>query len=104
LGILTDKTDVIAICREYEVWVLIIPIAGFAAFLWDGIFIGATASRQMRNSMFVAAGSFFAIFYSLQSTLGNNALWLAFIIYLSMRGIMQAIMYYRKIRFTFNQT
>lgn len=103
LGILTDKTEVIAICRQYEIWVLVIPIAGFSAFLWDGIFIGATASRQMRNSMLVAAASFFVIYYSLQSLWGNNALWLAFIVYLSMRGIMQAILYYKTIKPSLNQ-
>lgn len=98
LGVLTNKADVIAVCEEYRLWILIVPIAGFSAFLWDGIFIGATASRQMRNSMFVAAICFFVIYYSLQSYLGNNALWLAFVVYLSMRGIMQAILYNRNIK------
>lgn len=100
LGILTNKADVIAICKEYRMWVLIIPVAGFSAFLWDGIFVGATASRQMRNSMFVASACFFAIYYSLHNYLGNNALWLAFIVYLWIRGAMQAILYYSKIRHT----
>ncbi len=54
LRLLTDKENVIAIAREYKYWVLLFPAAGFAAFLWDGIYIGMTASRQMRNSMFVA--------------------------------------------------
>lgn len=93
LGILTDKSDVIALCKEYQSWVLLIPIAGFSAFLWDGIFIGATASRQMRNSMFIAASCFFGLYYLLSPSLGNNALWLAFIFYLAMRGVMQTFMY-----------
>lgn len=93
LNILTDKQDVIKICKQYETWVLLVPLAGFAAFLWDGIFVGATASAQMRNSMFIAAISFFVLYYSLYATMGNNALWLAFIIYLSMRGVIQALMY-----------
>lgn len=93
LNILTDKADVIAVCKEYKVWVLLIPVAGFSAFLWDGIFIGATASRQMRNSMFVAACSFFILYYILNGYLGNNALWLSFITYLAIRGIMQGFMY-----------
>lgn len=97
LGILTDKTDVIALCKEYQTWILLIPLAGFSAFLWDGIFIGATASRQMRNSMFFAAASFFALYYLLSPTLGNNALWCAFLFYLAMRGIVQTFMY-RKIK------
>ncbi|MBD8349710.1 MATE family efflux transporter [Dysgonomonas sp. HGC4] len=102
LQLLTNKTDVIAACKEYQIWVLLIPIAGFSAFLWDGIFIGATASKQMRNSMFVAAACFFAIYYSLYDNWGNNALWFAFIVYLGMRGIMQAFLY-RKISASFNQ-
>lgn len=95
LGILTDKAEVIAICKEYKYWVLLIPVAGFSAFLWDGIFVGATASRQMRNSMFIAAGSFFILYFSLSSYLGNDALWLSFIAYLGMRGIIQSFMYKR---------
>lgn len=100
LQLLTNKEDVIAACKEYQIWVLLIPIAGFSAFLWDGIFIGATASKQMRNSMFVAAACFFVIYYSLYSSWGNNALWFAFITYLGMRGIMQAFLY-RKIKASF---
>lgn len=93
LGLLTDKDDVIAICKDYQLWVLLIPVAGFSAFLWDGVYIGATASRQMRNSMFLATCSFFVVYYSLHSVWGNNALWLAFIVYLSIRGIVQAVLY-----------
>lgn len=99
LGILTDKADVIAVCKEYKTWVLLIPAAGFAAFLWDGIFIGATASREMRNSMFIAAGSFFMLYYFLNAYLGNNALWLSFITYLAMRGVIQSFLF-KKIRRT----
>lgn len=93
LGLLTDKSNIIAVCEQYKIWVLFIPVAGFSAFLWDGIFIGATASRLMRNSMFISACCFFLIYFILNPVLGNNALWLAFIIYLSMRGIVQALMY-----------
>ncbi|MFR5759960.1 MAG: hypothetical protein ACLUE2_21405 [Bacteroides cellulosilyticus] len=64
----------------------------FAAFLWDGIFIGATATRQMFYSMLVASGSFFLVYYSLHEWMGNHALWLAFVVYLSLRGIMQAVL------------
>ncbi|NDW18312.1 MATE family efflux transporter [Dysgonomonas sp. 216] len=93
LGILTDKQNIINIAHEYRFWVLLIPFAGFSAFLWDGVFVGMTASAQMRNSMFVATASFFLIYYLFQNSLGNNALWLAFIIYLAMRGIMQSIIF-----------
>lgn len=90
LGLLTNETSVIQEAGNYFYWVLAIPLTGFAAFLWDGIFIGATATRQMFYSMLVASGSFFLVYYSLHEWMGNHALWLAFIVYLSLRGIMQA--------------
>lgn len=90
LGLLTNEISVIREAENYFYWVLAIPLIGFAAFLWDGIFIGATATRQMFYSMLVASGSFFLVYYSLHEWMGNHALWLAFIVYLSLRGIMQA--------------
>jgi MATE family multidrug resistance protein len=90
LGLLTNEISVIREAGNYFYWVLAIPLTGFAAFLWDGIFIGATATRQMFYSMLVASGCFFLVYYSLHEWMGNHALWLAFIVYLSLRGIMQA--------------
>jgi MATE family multidrug resistance protein len=98
LHIFTDKQDVIAATGEYMGWVLAIPICGFAAFLFDGIFIGATATRTMRNAMFVATGAFFAIYYGLKEYFGtadihtwNNILWIAFMVFLTLRGLLQAV-------------
>lgn len=99
LSILTDKANVISLAHDYKFWVLLIPIAGFSAFLWDGIFVGATASRQMRNSMLIAMLAFFAIYYGFSyivpeffQTYTNNILWFAFISYLCVRGIVQLFM------------
>ena len=92
LGLLTNEASVIQEAGNYFYWVLAIPLAGFAAFLWDGIFIGATATRQMFYSMLTASASFFFVYYSLHGWMGNHALWLAFIVYLSLRGIMQAVL------------
>lgn len=95
LGILTNDVGVIETAMHYTYWVLAIPLAGFAAFLWDGIFIGATASRLMLYAMLVASGSFFLLYYSLHNVMGNHALWLAFLVYLSLRGIMQTFLWKR---------
>lgn len=92
LGLLTNEASVISEAGNYFYWVLAIPLAGFAAFLWDGIFIGATATRQMFYSMLAASAGFFLVYYSLHPRMGNHALWLAFILYLSLRGIMQAVL------------
>ena len=92
LGLLTDDISVINAADSYFYWALAIPFAGFSAFLWDGIFIGATATRQMLYSMLVASASFFGVYYAFHSLLGNHALWLAFLVYLSLRGIVQTFL------------
>lgn len=99
LRIFSDEEAVIDGARPYLFWTLIVPICGFSAFLFDGIFVGATASRAMRNSMFVATAAFFAVYYGLKYWLGtgseqiwNNCLWTAFMVYLTLRGVMQALM------------
>ena len=89
LGLLTNDVSVISSSDTYFYWALAIPLTGFSAFLWDGVFIGATATRQMLYSMLVASVSFFMIYYAFHNLLGNHALWLAFITYLSLRGIVQ---------------
>ena len=93
LSILTDKQSVLDVANQYIGWVLLIPIAGFAAFLWDGIFIGMTASRHMRNAMFISMLLFFIVYFTTKDYLANNGLWLSFIIYLAVRSITQSYMF-----------
>jgi len=92
LGILTDKQNIIELSKQYHIWVYLIPVAGFSAFLWDGVFVGATASRLMRNSMLIAVASFFLLYFAFSDMLANNILWIAFIVYLALRGIVQSFM------------
>ena len=92
LGLITNEQSVIAASSAYFYWVLAIPLAGFAAFLYDGIFIGATATHWMLRAMFIASVAFFFIYYGCRGIMGNHALWLAFITYLALRGIVQAFL------------
>ena len=91
LGLLTNDTVVIETAGHYFYWVLAIPLAGFAAFLWDGILIGATATRFMLWAMLVASGSFFVIYYCFSGATNNHMLWLAFLVYLALRGVLQTL-------------
>ena len=61
LQLMTSDTIVVDASREYLPWLLLMPVVGCAAFTWDGIFIGATASRQMRNSMLWAVVGFVVV-------------------------------------------
>ncbi len=89
LSLLTNDKGVIEASMQFYLWLVIIPISGFLAFLMDGIIIGATATRVMLKAMFVASASFFVVFFSLNHFIHNNALWLAFCSYLFFRGVMQ---------------
>ena len=92
LGLLTNEESVIQASTTYFYWVLAIPLAGFAAFLYDGIFIGATATSLMLRAMIVASVAFFAIYFGCREAMGNHALWLAFIAYLILRGVVQGFL------------
>lgn len=86
LSLLTNDAQILEVSRSFMPWVLLIPLSGFAAFLWDGIYIGATSSKPIRNTMFIATGLFFAVYF-ITLSLENHGLWLAFIVYLLSRGI-----------------
>ena len=89
LALLTDEPEVIEASGAYFYWALAIPLAGMAAFIWDGVFIGATATRGMLIAMSLAALSFFLLYYGLRHACDNHALWLAFVTYLAIRGLVQ---------------
>ena len=95
LGLLTDDRAVLAATGDYAVWAMAIPLCGFAAFIWDGFFIGATATGWMFRAMLIASGSFFLLYTTLHGHLGNHALWIAFLSYLSLRGIAFPITSYQ---------
>lgn len=63
LQLMTSDTIVVDASREYLPWLLLMPVVGCAAFTWDGIFIGATASRQMRDSMLWAVVGFALVWF-----------------------------------------
>ena len=94
-NLLTNDTAVIATAMDYKWWCLAIPFAGVAAFVWDGVFIGMTATRGMLISIICASIAYFGTFFLLPGTIDNHRLWLAFIIYLIMRGATQTIIYFK---------
>ena len=97
VGILTDEAQVLEASQEYLCWIWLIPAAGAAAFIWDGVFIGITATRGMLVSSFLSALGFFIVYLLAESRLGDHGLWLAMIIYLALRDILQTIWYRSRI-------
>lgn len=95
LRLLTDEPQVVEASRDYVWWAYLIPIAGVAAFIWDGVFIGITATRGMLFSSLIAAMVFFAGVTGLMGSLGNHGLWLSMVLYLTTRGVVQTVLYQR---------
>lgn len=86
--LLTDNHEIISNAQPYFFWVVLIPVLSFAAFIWDGIFIGATAGVQMRNAMLISTLLvFFPVYFISIQFIGNHGLWLAFIFFMASRGI-----------------
>lgn len=95
LHLLTDDSQVINRAQQYLPIVYLIPLISFAAFLFDGLYIGTTATRYMLISMFCASAAFFVLINV--CTLSNTLLWLAFLVYLGGRGLMQAFLFKKAI-------
>lgn len=90
--LLTNNPDVIANAKLYFFWVILIPMISYTAFLWDGIYIGATAGREMRNAMLISTLVIFFPSYILASLfMGNHGLWFAFILFMLARGITMQV-------------
>lgn len=98
MQLLSDDASVIVASATYMPWVWLIPFAGMAAFIWDGLYIGITASRGMLISSLVAAVVFFLVYLCLFPSWGNHALWLALLLFLFVRGAVQTLMWRKIIR------
>jgi putative MATE family efflux protein len=87
VALLTEAPLVRIAAAQSLVWAALVPLVAAAAFQFDGIFIGATWSRDMRNMMLLSLGVFLAAWALLTPALGNAGLWLAFLIFLGTRGV-----------------
>lgn len=97
IALFTDNNTVQLTASHYVLWVAFIPTASFAAFVYDGIFIGLTETRYMLLSMLSATVVFFVLYVTLAPHFANNGLWAAFISYLLTRGIVQHVFYKKSI-------
>ncbi len=87
--LMTSIDDVIVVAEQYLIWLIFMPVIGVWAYLFDGFFIGTTRSKEMRNGMIIATlGCYIPAWYFLQP-LGNDGLWLALMIFIGARGIVQ---------------
>lgn len=97
INVLTDLPSVRETTLRYLPWMIVSPLVSVWSFLYDGVYVGATRAREMRNIMVLSAfGVFIPAWFVLQP-FGNDGLWLAFLLFLASRGIGMHIGYRRSV-------
>ncbi len=88
ISLFTDIPDVINTALVFVYWTSLTPVLNSISFIWDGIYIGATATKTMRNTMLAAALVFYLPIYALLKPYwGNNALWFALVMFMVVRAV-----------------
>ncbi|MGH1338100.1 MAG: MATE family efflux transporter [Aureispira sp.] len=99
VALFTQQETVRAATLPYLPWLIALPLIGTPCYIWDGIFVGLTAVKTMRNSMIVALLAFIVVYWSLRpaSSLDlSHTLWLAILVFLAVRGLVQGYWYRQK--------
>jgi len=93
VAVMTTAADVRAEAAIYLPWMVAVPVVGIASWMFDGIFIGATRTREMRNGMLISFLVYCVAVWLLLPVWGNHGLWAALMIFNAMRGITLALWY-----------
>jgi MATE family multidrug resistance protein len=100
VDLMTTSEAVREAARQFMLFAALAPAMGVAAYAFDGIYIGATWARDMRNLMLAALAIYLAAWWAL-SGFGNSGLWMSLLTFLAMRGLLQALRYPRLAAVTF---
>jgi MATE family multidrug resistance protein len=93
IDLMATAPEVRAAARAYLPWVAAAPVLGIAAWMLDGIFIGATRTRELRNAMALSVAVYAAALAVLLPAFGNNGLWAALMVLNATRGVTLASRY-----------
>lgn len=96
LYLFTPDSTIVDTGAPYIIWLSIIAIVGSIAFIWDGVFIGATYVKEMFYSMALALVMFFIVYYITKNSMPMHAIWMAMTAYMLIRGVLQWFFYKRK--------
>ena len=97
IRLLTDLSDVRSTAMLFLPWLIISPLISVWSFLYDGVFVGATRAREMRDIMIISTFVVFLPAWFLLQGFGNHGLWLAFTLFMASRGIGMHIWYRRRV-------
>ena len=91
ISLMTNRSDIIGAARRYLVWLALMPLFSAYAFMWDGIYIGATADIPVRNCMIWAAVGFIVTYFALQPFACTHALYAAYFMHLIARSLYLSV-------------
>ncbi len=92
IGNAHNAETLLNLAGNYIWWIITIPVLGALPFLMDGVMVGANFTRTMRNSMMISTAIYFATLFIFTPIMGNNALWLAFLLFMFLRGGVQYLL------------
>jgi len=93
VDLMTTSAEVQVEARTFLFWLITVPLVASASFILDGIFIGATRTRDMRNMMAVSFAGYVTLAVVLVPIWGNHGLWAALLGFFALRGVTLAIRY-----------
>ncbi|OUS05591.1 hypothetical protein A9Q81_04940 [Gammaproteobacteria bacterium 42_54_T18] len=98
IALLTDIGDVQETADQYLAWLILMPALSCLSYLYDGVFVGATQTRSMRNIMVICLFVIFLPLWKLTQPYGNHGLWFAFSAFMLSRSILMNLSYQRFLR------
>jgi multidrug resistance protein, MATE family len=98
IALMTSIPEVRAAAANYLWWPTLMPLASVWAYTYDGVYLAATRTRIMRNTMIAAFMIFLALLYTLLPLMGNAGLWIAVMGFLTGRGVLLHVFFPRVLR------
>lgn len=98
IALLTDLPAVRGMAEAFLPWMIAMPLLAVGSYLLDGLFIGATRTAAMRDTMIIAVIGFYLPVWWLAQPLGNHGLWLAFISFTVARSLLLGAVFWRSWR------
>jgi len=103
INLYTSNQEMVGLAISFSAWTIYTPVINSICYIWDGIYIGATATKAMRNAMlFTTLIIYLPTYYLTKDIWGNNGLWFSLIFFMFMRGVTQTLLA-KKYIYNFNK-
>ncbi|PID64408.1 MAG: hypothetical protein CR963_00720 [Gammaproteobacteria bacterium] len=98
IRLMTEIDQVVIVADEYLVWIIVAPLLAIWSYQVDGVFIGVTQTRDMRNTVLLAVAIYVGLVVLTVPVWGNHALWACMMVFLVLRGVLLGVLYPRLLR------